>query len=152
MVDVFDVKPSNCPNKTLNTSSSSEDELRDTYVSHTSVAHSFGTKRWKIETLGTLGTEPKKRSIPSFQTESKKSLGRKRRKIETLGTLRTEPKKRIHSDLSNEASNSSSQDELFHDAVTSDEDSESSYYSTPETRNIHGNYNLIENMLISVHV
>ena len=175
MVDVVHLKPLNCPNKNF---SSSEDELRDTCVSQTSVAHSLGTKHRKIETLGTLGFQPKKRRNTSFQTESKKSFGRKRRKIETLGTLGTEANKiipsfqskmktirrlqskllkairKIHSDsdLSDEASNSSSQDELFHDAVTSDEDSESSHYSTPETRNSDGNYNLIENILMSICV
>ncbi len=175
MVNMVDLKPSNCPND--ETFSSSEDELRDTC---TSVAHSLGTKRRKIETLGTLGTEPKKRRNTSFH-ESKKSFGREHRKIETLGTLGTKPKKRIpsfqteskmriirrlqtklwkarlgapkiDSDLSDEASNSLSQDELFHDAVILDEESESSYYSTPETRNSDGNYNLIENILMSIRV
>ncbi len=139
MVNVFDLKPSNCPNETLNTSSSSEDELRDMYVSHTSVADSLGRKRRKIESLGSLGTEPKKRRIRSFQTETKKRM---------IWRLQSKLRKphlgdwKIHSDLSDEASNSLSQDEVFHDAVTLDEDLESCYYSTPETRNIHGKYNL----------
>ncbi len=172
MVDVVHLKPPNCPNETF---SSSEDDPRDTCVSQTSVAHHLGTKDRNIETLGNFGFKPRKRGKTSFQTEYEKSFERKRRKFETLRTFGTEPIpsfqaeskmktiqclqskllkaiREIHSDLSDEASNSSSQDQLFPDAVTSDEDSESRHYSSPETCNSDGNYTLIENILMSIRV